>query len=225
MAEELFNKTHEYDQMLQQGLALSGESKEFFVAGRLADLVGHLPDGFLVKRVLDFGCGMGGTSRALAEAFPEAEVTGVDTAEDALAYARENVKLKNVRFEALSRIGQGFDLAYVNGVFHHIEPGKRHAAAALVHGALRPGGRFAFFENNPWNPGTRLVMSRIPFDRDAIPIPPDEGRELLFGAGFRLEPTRYLFFFPRLLAYFRIFEPILKEVPMGAQYHIPAVKE
>ena len=36
--------------------------------------------------------------------------------------------------------------------------------------ALRPGGLFAFWENNPWNPGTRLVMSRIPFDRDAITL-------------------------------------------------------
>lgn len=225
MAEELFNLSHEYDRMLQQGLALSGESKEFFVTGRLADLIGHLPDDFEVKRVLDFGCGTGGTTQALAEAFPKAKVVGGDTAENALAYAREHVTLANVSFEALADVGQGFDLVYVNGVFHHIAPEKRPAAASIVRDALRPGGRFAFFENNPWNPGTRLVMSRIPFDRGAVPIPPDEGRELLFGAGFTLEPTRYLFFFPRMLATFRIFEPVLKEVPLGAQYHIPAVKE
>ncbi|MBI5200697.1 MAG: class I SAM-dependent methyltransferase [Elusimicrobia bacterium] len=225
MAEELFNKTHEYDEMLQKGLALSGESKEFFVAGRLADLKGHLPDGFAVNKILDFGCGMGGTTRALAEAFPGAQVVGADTAENALAHARENTKDPKVSFTTLDKIGTGFDLAYVNGVFHHIELEKRPQAATLIQKALRPGGRFAFFENNPWNPGTRLIMSRIPFDRDAVPIPPDEGRELLFGAGFALEPTRYLFFFPRILAYFRVFEHLLKEVPMGAQYHIPAVKE
>ncbi|MBI4348721.1 MAG: class I SAM-dependent methyltransferase [Elusimicrobia bacterium] len=225
MAEELFNLSHEYDRMLQQGLALSGESKEFFVAGRVRHLKATMPAGFSPKRILDFGCGVGGATAALAEAFPDAEVVGVDTAENALEFARKNVTRKNVQFKAMADIGHSFELAYVNGVFHHIAPEKRGEAAALVHGALSPGGRFAFFENNPWNPGTRLVMARIPFDRDAIPIPPPEGRALLSGAGFALEPSRFLFFFPRPLAWFRFLEPSLERCPLGAQYHIPAVKE
>ena len=38
----------------------------------------------------------------------------------------------------------------------------------FVRQGLRPGGVFALWENNPWNPGTRLVMRRIPFDRNAV---------------------------------------------------------
>lgn len=223
--EELFNLSHEYDRMLRQGLELSGESKEFFLRGRVADMLARLPEGFAPRRVLDFGCGTGGATQALAEAFPAAEVTGADTADNALAYAREHVKAANARFSTLDSVRGGFDLAYVNGVFHHIEPDKRPAAARLVFEALKPGGRFAFFENNPWNPGTRLVMARIPFDRDAIVIPPPEGRALLYAAGFRLEPTRFLFYFPRPLAFLRFLEPGLTGVPLGAQYHIQAVKE
>lgn len=223
--DELFNLSHEYDRMLQQGLDLSGESKEFFLRGRVADMKARLPRGFAPERILDFGCGTGGTTQALAEAFPNAEVTGADTAENALSYAREHVRSANARFATLDGAGTGFDLAYVNGVFHHIEPGKRAAAAKRVFDALKPDGRFAFFENNPWNPGTRMVMARIPFDRDAIPIPPPEGRSLLYAAGFRLEPTRFLFYFPRALAFLRILEPGLVSVPLGAQYHIQAIKE
>src|SRR6059036_11455 len=52
----------------------------------------------------------------------------------------------------------------------------------------------SFWENNPWNPGTRLVMSRIPFDRDAVPLSPPEVRRLVLTAGFRLEQAiRFLF--------------------------------
>src|SRR4029434_4043103 len=70
-------------------------------------------------------------------------------------------------------------LVYCNGVFHHIPPQAREAAVAYVARALRPGGLWAFWENNPWNPGTRYAMHRIPFDRDAIPLTPPEARRLL----------------------------------------------
>jgi len=53
-------------------------------------------------------------------------------------------------------------------------------------GALKPGGLFAFWENNPWNPGTRIVMSRIPFDRDAEIISPPAAKRLLRRAGFSI---------------------------------------
>ena len=61
------------------------------------------------------------------------------------------------------------DLAYSNGTFHHIPPAKRMDALGFIFQRLKPGGIFALWENNPWNPGTRWVIeSRIPFDRDAI---------------------------------------------------------
>lgn len=74
------------------------------------------------------------------------------------------------------------------------------------------------YENNPWNPGTRYVMSRCRFDRDAITLSPTETRQRMKAAGFELIDTRYLFFFPSFLAWFRPLEPWLSAVPMGAQY-------
>ena len=85
--------------------------------------------------------------------------------------------------------------------------------------SLSPGGFFGLFENNPWNPGTRLVMSRIPFDRGARTLSPRSARALLSSCGFRsIGRTRYLFFFPGPLRWLRFTEPHLRRAPLGAQY-------
>jgi SAM-dependent methyltransferase len=112
------------------------------------------------------------------------------------------------------------DLAFCNGVFHHIPPDKRAAALAYVYRSLRPGGLFAFWENNPWNPGTRYVMSRIPFDRDAITLTPAEARRLLRSGGFDILQTDFLFIFPRALRWLRGLEPLMSRLPLGAQYQV-----
>jgi hypothetical protein len=89
---------------------------------------------------------------------------------------------------------------------------------------LRPGGFFALWENNPWNPGTRWIMRRIPFDRDAIPLPPPEARRLVSSAGFAVLGTRYCFYFPRALRALRPLERLGHGVPLGAQYCVLARK-
>lgn len=224
MGEPLFECAHEYDRMLCRGIVLSGENKHYFIVGRIQDMLGRLPAGFKAGRVLDFGCGLGDATRALAGVFPQAEIVGADTSTDALVHARDKTPERRVRFIAVEHLPRErtFDLCYVNGVFHHIKPARRPQALMLIRGALAPAGRFAFFENNPWNPGTRLVMSRIPFDRDAKPLSPIQARRLLVECGFRVEPTRYLFYFPRSLAPLRSLETYLTRLPLGAQYQLPA---
>jgi hypothetical protein len=88
----------------------------------------------------------------------------------------------------------------------------------------RPGGLFAFWENNPWNPGTRYVMSRIPFDRDAVTLIPPEARQLLQKAGFEILRTDFLFIFPGVLKWLRWIEPSISHLPFGAQYQVLARK-
>jgi SAM-dependent methyltransferase len=113
-----------------------------------------------------------------------------------------------------------FDLAFTNGVFHHIPRDEHAGAAAYVFRALRRGGWFAFWENNPWNPGTRYVMSRCAFDRDAVTVAPRTARRLLNAAGFEVLRTDFLFLFPRSLRSLRSLEPLLAGWPIGAQYQV-----
>ena len=106
---------------------------------------------------------------------------------------------------------------YCNGVFHHIEPNHRLRALSHVNRSLISHGYFALWENNPWNPATRWVMHRIPFDRDAQPISAPHARRMLDAAGFDVIRTDYLFLFPRVLAPLRRLEARLAAVPAGAQ--------
>jgi SAM-dependent methyltransferase len=225
--ERLFDRGEEYEEMLNRGLRLSGETPDYFMRGRVADLVRRLPPVARPTRILDFGCGIGDTTAHLGRAFSGAKVTGVDTAESALECAIERHASDLVEFSPLTeyRPDGTYDLAYANGVVHHIPLEQRDAAMRTVLDSLRPGGLFALFENNPWNPGTRMVMRRIPFDRDAITLSPPTARRLLRRSGFETPyPARHLFFFPRSLRWLRALEPGLRRFPLGAQYWVLARK-
>jgi SAM-dependent methyltransferase len=217
--EPLFDQPERYEEMLAQGLVLSGESREFFARGRIRELRRRL-GAATPRRILDFGCGTGETSALLLASFPGATVVGVDTARrtiDAANAAFGGPGLEFVTPERLAAV-EPFDLAYSNGVFHHVPPPDRPAVVAEVFAALVPGGRFALFENNPWNPGARWVMRRIPFDRDAVMLSVREARRLLAGAGFEAAAVTTLFYFPRPLAALRPLERPLAALPLGAQY-------
>jgi len=110
------------------------------------------------------------------------------------------------------------DLAFTNGVFHHIPPAERKDCLAAVRRSLRPGGLFAFWENNPWNPGTRYVMSNCAFDEHAITLSPREAQGLLSEAGFKILRLDSLFYFPRQLGFLRPIERWLHSLPLGGQY-------
>jgi SAM-dependent methyltransferase len=128
--------------------------------------------------------------------------------------------MSNVRFstpEHFPAAGE-IDLVFCNGVFHHIPLDQRGRAMRYIFDSLRPGGIFAFWENNPWNPGTRYVMSRIPFDRDAITLSPPAARRLARASGLEVMMTRFLFYFPKSLSWLRWMEPALATTPLGGQY-------
>lgn len=216
----------DYDAALNQGLAVSGEGKEFFAQGRIAWTKRCLEArGAKATRVLDYGCGTGWTAPFLLRGLGAERVHGADVSAASIERANLDEKTEHTSFSLEDQIPAGqFDLAYTNGVFHHIPLDQRAQALNHVYDALEPGGHFAFWENNPWNPGTRLVMWRIPFDRDAIMIWPMTARRLLREAGFEILQTRTLFFFPSSLAFMRPLERLFRWTPLGAQYQVLARK-
>src|SRR5205807_2963205 len=111
---KLFDDPERYDDMLQRGLKLSGEPKEFFIRGRLEHIRRRLPQGALPKRILDFGCGVGDASAVLADIFPGASVVGVDVAEAAVQKADATLSSERVAFGTLELLDETepFDLCY-----------------------------------------------------------------------------------------------------------------
>jgi SAM-dependent methyltransferase len=213
----------DYDVSLARGLSVSGEDKSYFARGRmmwLRECLQHIPGSR--RTVMDYGCGTGSSVPWFFDVLGVDWLIGTDISPQSLEIAQRehgSERTQFLLFEHYQPSGQ-IDLIFCNGVFHHILSHERAAAIDYIYRAVRPGGVFAFWENNPWNPGTRYVMSRIPFDRDAIMLTPPEARRLLRAGGFEILRTDFLFLFPRILRWFRGIEPLLTRLPLGAQYQI-----
>ena len=227
-ARDLFDQyAASYEEALTSALAPSGEGREYFAEGRVAWLrrcVAELRQS--PKAVLDFGCGDGATTPLLLQALNADSAVGVDVSAKSLEVARKRYAREDTRYETISEFqaSGAIDLVYCNGVFHHILPAQRREALALVHRALRQGGLFSLWENNPWSLATRYVISRCAFDRDAIPLSAPEARRLLRNGGFEVLRTDYRFIFPRALRALRKIEDIVCRAPLGTQYQILARK-
>jgi SAM-dependent methyltransferase len=213
----------DYDVALARGISVSGEKKDHFAQCRIEWLRDCLKlFSAPVTVLMDFGCGTGSTSRLFFDILGVEHFVGTDQSPKCLEVAKRehgSERAQFLLFDDYQPCSQ-FDLVFCNGVFHHIPPAERGEAIDYVLRSLRPGGLFAFWENNPWNPGTRYVMSRIPFDRDAVTLSFPEARQLLRVRGFEILRTDFLFIFPRILHWCRWVEPFCSRLPLGAQYQV-----
>ena len=223
-AEKLFDQyAGNYELALANALAPSGERREYFAEGRVEWLKRCLLKlGVRSRNILDFGCGDGSTTPVLQRVLGAESCVGVDVSPKSLEVARKHFSSDKISYELLSDLPaeSQMDLAYCNGVFHHIVPEERADALGLIRDTLKPGGYFAFWENNSWNPATRYVISRCPFDKDAILLSPLEARALLNKTGFEIVRTDFRFIFPHALRGLRKLEDLLYALPLGAQYQI-----
>jgi SAM-dependent methyltransferase len=212
-----------YDAELNQALAVSGEDKNYFARERVNWLKRSLQQLHeLPSSAIDYGCGIGDTAALLRGAFNLNLVIGLDVSLGSLERARLQNASASCRFLPFHDFvpQANVDIVYCNGVFHHIPVEERASSLDYIRCCLRPGGLFALWENNPWNPGARYVMSQCSFDHDAITISPQLAARLLRDHGFRVISTHYLFFFPRFLKLLRFLEPRFSRIPLGAQYQI-----
>lgn len=130
--------------------------KEFFATGRaeIAELLESVDDRLPAReRALDFGCGPGRLTQALAEHF--ARVDGVDVAPSMIDLARELDRRTDgesgrcvFHLNAatdLALFGDGtFDLAYSNITLQHMRPRLAEGYLAELVRVLRPGGVLVF---------------------------------------------------------------------------------
>ncbi|HEX9710770.1 MAG TPA: class I SAM-dependent methyltransferase [Candidatus Thermoplasmatota archaeon] len=132
----------------------AGDPEAFFRTGReeIGRLMAYLGElGLAVERgrALDFGCGVGRLSQALAEPFDE--VIGVDISAPMVAKAAElNRHGERVRYlvntgDDLALLDDGsFDFAYSSITLQHIPPRYVRRYVAEFFRVLRPGGVAVF---------------------------------------------------------------------------------
>jgi len=115
---------------------------------------------FLGKDILDFGCGSGSSTMALARLFPKTRITGIDFVEQFLAVARsraEHYNLKNIKFSCSPEPGilpqeiqkEKFDFIFLSAVFEHLLPQERRDVMPMIWGYLKPGG-ILFLNETPY---------------------------------------------------------------------------
>jgi trans-aconitate methyltransferase len=168
------------------------EPTEFFATGE-ADIEEMLATAAQLgrptrhERALDFGCGVGRLTRALARRFDEA--VGIDVSERMLEHARRlNADAPNVTFASSDEPPpEPFDLVVANLVLQHL-PSKALARAYIgrLIKATRPDGLLVF------QLPTKLPLARRlqPRRRLYKPLRTRVGAERLYAAG--LHPVRLL---------------------------------
>ncbi len=228
-AAEVFDRhASDYRESVERSVAFAGKDVDFYAerkAVHLLDLVRrHLgpPAGL---RALDVGCGVGVTDALLVDEF--AALEGIDVAGEAVKVAIE----RNPRASYRSYDGDRFplgdasvDVAFAICVLHHVPPAERARFASELHRVLRPGGLAMVFEHNPFNPLTRVAVSRCELDEDAVLLRSRESRDLLASAGFGVVERRYVLFLPIGGAVSQGGDRLLSKVPLGAQYATAAIR-
>jgi SAM-dependent methyltransferase len=216
----------QYEKVMERPCAVSGESPDFYAVGRMRWCLRRLRPHFPLETALDFGCGVGGSIRYFFEILGCKSVVGVDPSVESLQIAKERHLGRNVRLSAPGEFvpSGSIPLAFCNGVFHHIPPDDRLQALRYIRAALSDNGILAFWENNPWNPLVVYSMSLNEFDRNAQTLSPLHSVHLLKAAGFRIQRVDYCFFFPHFARGLRRLEPMLRWLPLGAQYLVLAKK-
>ena len=227
---EFDNYAPSYEELLKDPIrdGFAGSSEFFHVRKRdlIRDYFRRGGANTRQLRYLDVGCGKGELMSLLAGDF--AQVAGCDPSSGMLqptegADLRVQEDPERIPFDN----GQFDFVTAVCTFYHHVPVAARAALTGNeIHRVLRPGGVLAIIEHNPYNPATRLIVSRTPVDADAILLRAGETRSLLRNAGFSIDRESYFLYFPENI-YRKAagVENLLRRVPLGGQYAVFGVNQ
>lgn len=218
----------EYRSLHAKNVAITGEDPEFFAAYKVADVASIAAErGLTVRRILDFGAGIGGSTAHFRRHFPHSMLASVDVSEKSLAVgaARFPGAALPVRFDGqtLPFADDSFDVAFAACVFHHIDHDHHPRLLSELTRVTRPGGIVVVFEHNPLNPLTVRAVRTCPFDENARLLRAGQLMRTFRRCGLSQPTVRYRLFFPSLLRALRPIESRLTACPLGAQYSVCGV--
>lgn len=175
--------------------------------------------------LIDIGCGVGNSHRALRPAL--ASLTGTDVSVPCLeraAAANPDCTYLPYDGERLPWDDASFDAAVTTCVMHHVPPARWPRFTAEMARVVRPGGLVAVFEHNPVNPLTRRAVSTCPFDADAVLLGQRQMRALLRGAGLAQVHSRAILSIPSFGRLTRRLDLALGRLALGGQYLATGVR-
>ncbi len=207
----------DYQQLVDQVTAITGEASEYFAEYKSRYLARILPPTF-AGQVLDFGCGVGLLSGFLNKDLPAAQINGFDVSRESINRVSSTLAGQGVFTSERSDLAESYDLIVVANVMHHIMPEERAQTVIDLQTRLAPHGKLVVFEHNPANPLTRWAVDRCSFDKGVVLLPPSETRGYFAAANLRVIRRDYIVFMPRFLSWLRGLESSLAWLPLGAQY-------
>ncbi len=220
---EFDRHAQQYDRLLADAMPPGMQENAYFAEYKVALMAQRLR-GQAVQRILDFGCGAGRSLTYIERYFPDAQVWGYDVSGESLEMARARVGRSTLFSDWDELQSLEFDAIFAANVFHHIPLDERARELTRCRDHLAANGSMFLFEHNPYNPLTRWVFERCPFDQDAEMLTLRAALQLANEARFTSWEHGYTLFFPRPLAALRGMEPFLRRVPLGAQYFVHMVR-
>jgi SAM-dependent methyltransferase len=211
-----------YRSEVEKSISFIGRDLTFFTevkARVLVELVQRETGRAEDAHVLDVGCGPGETDTFLVGRFGSIE--GVDISDGVIEAARARnptVSYEVYDGDRLPYADGVFDLAFAMNVVHHVPPAHWETFTRELARVVRPNGLLALIEHNPFNPLTRLAVSRCEFDDDAVLLRRAQAEGLLRSVGLELASSRYILFFPWRSRALASVEDKLRHLPLGAQY-------
>jgi SAM-dependent methyltransferase len=113
---------------------------------------------FKDKRLLDFGCGFGASTFALAKLLPETEVLGIELVAERVEIARTIAALQGLSHARFlcspsgDRLPEGigeFDFVMLSAVYEHLLPRERRTIMPLLWAVMKEGG-VIFINQTPY---------------------------------------------------------------------------
>jgi len=221
----LFNRYfEEYNKLMEKNLWILSPAGNisYFAQHKISILKKILPEN--PRTLLEYGCGIGNNLFYLQKLFPDSEIWGCDTSEGSLNVARK--QFPRIHFFSLTDAIKTpqFDCVLVGDVLHHIPSNQRDYYMKKITDYIREGGFCVFFEHNPYNPLTRILVSTCPFDAHAELVTPSNLKKIIRNHSLEVLDTKYCFFFPEFLKNFDKYEDRISKLPVGGKYYVLAVK-
>ena len=227
MPESFDSFSKNYNKVVNDAIRQTGYDAESLVSAKLQKIANLYPDLTDNKfHLLDFGCGVGNLYGSVAQFFPKAVYTGVDTSKDSIkkACSRFQDKAAFQEYDFQEWKSCKYDLIFSAGVFHHIPHNDHAKIITKLYSLLNPGGKLVIWEHNPLNPLTQKIIRDCPIDEDAVLVYSKNIRVLFEKVSLSNIKISYTTFFPKFLSALNFMDQFLGWLPLGGQYLVTGQK-